>query len=383
MESIEVQVGLLPAFEAVFDVKDGSARIGSAWGDLKHVTIATDPEDTFRDVMRKACDSLGVTLTSMAREAEASIQKFNGQEVHDVHAADKLVFAAFRCADDDVVVHGGEFPVLKRDQRIASTEFIVRNEEGLIVWRRPGLDASMAELIDASSHGLIEGDPEMAYLNPTIPQGDFGSLGEWRSFIQALEILWDVVSVASVVGGATALTEQARRLLKQRSQETPEVVRHHSKAWSERGASPGDLFRFLISKPRSSEEIAALVGCSDSEAQALLWGLGFVLEESSSLWIYRGDPLAQFLGDSIDFSFADIFNGEEGQARFRDFVERRVGSYVSSGESPSKEDTEADIDERRRSVYERSTDCDILDFDPLLPDEEPNRSWFRRLWPGK
>lgn len=344
---MQVEIALTEQFEIVFACPLGSPEPGTPWSDLDRVTIAASGTDSLRDVMRRACEAFEVTVTAMAQEAHASNQAEQGETPRPVDAADLLVWAAFRRDDDDQVVADGEYTALQRDTRLRTDLFVVRDSAGRAVWRRPGLDASMSELIDADSHGLVAGDPLQAYLVPSIPQGDPGMLGEWHSFAEALRVLWDVARDAATVGGVAGLAELLRRIVRRRSDTVPASVETNSSSWAERGAAPVDLFRFLISTDWTSDEIAALLGCPAAEAEALLWGLGFVHEPSSDLWIYRGDAVGRLLGDDVDYCFADVFQGADGRQRLRDFAADRLAEFLETGEAPSKEATQQDLAKRR------------------------------------
>jgi hypothetical protein len=67
--------------------------------------------------------------------------------------------------------------------------------------------------------------------------------------------------------------------------------------WELRLARPQDLFEYLSARPRTTAEVASLLGCSDPEAGALLWGLGFA--HDGRVWTSAGDEAARVLSDSI------------------------------------------------------------------------------------
>jgi hypothetical protein len=203
----------------------------------------------------------------------------------------------------------------------------------------------MAELVDAADAGLLDGNPLQPYLIPSMPQGDVGVLGEWVEFSQTLKVLWDVVEVAATAGGAVAFAELLSRLRRRRS-EVPSIVDRNASGWAERGAAPADLVRFLASADRTSGEIAALLGCSNVEAEALLWGMGLAFDPASRYWRYKGDSLARMVADDVDLSFADVFKGPGGRDRYKDFATRRVEKLLNTGKPPTTEEAKQDIAER-------------------------------------
>lgn len=363
MDNLEIRVAVVGAFETVFDLPNGSPPFGTPSADLEQTTVRAQPDMPLREVLRRACDQLGITLTTMAREAEESYLRDEGIEAGELHVADKLVYIAFRRSDDDDVLEAGEFRTLRRDQRMTSTVAIVRDAEGRAVWKRPGLEATMAQLLDAAAVGLVEGDPLQPYLIPSIPQGDPGLLGEWKAFAESLRVLWVVIEAMAAVGGALQLLELLKN---RRSTRVPEIVEKEAPGWTERGAAPADFFRFLIAKPRSSTEVASLLGCSVAEVQALLWGLGFAYDDDAGQWRYGGDTAARFLGKDVDWSFADLFIGQDGQDRFREFVAQRLARVLETGTVPTHEETERDISARRK-----------LWFEELEEEPAPRRGFLR------
>jgi hypothetical protein len=210
---------------------------------------------------------------------------------------------------------------------------VVRNEDGAAVWKRPPFDATVAELLDAHSAGLIEGDPLQIYLVPSIPQGAFGLGGEWNLFIEHLKTLWDATSAASTLGGAAAAGFLLKDLIERRGKHATEAISRRSPAWTERGGAPGDLVNLLAAQPRTTEEIAGLLGCAGNEAEAILWALGFAFDEDSTTWIQGGDETARLIVDDIELSLTDVLEWPGAEGLYRDAVEKRLGE-LGEGRKP-------------------------------------------------
>jgi hypothetical protein len=178
-----------------------------------------------------------------------------------------LVLAAFvRRGDEE------DRPAVTRTKDLYLRRAATVDESGLARWDIRPLDATVGSLVRAGESGLVDGDPLRPYLILAVPAGDLGVVGtSWSAFQEAFGILWAVVSAAGT--GYSAI--QALSAIKARLGGTRSVLDSRQGEWAGRGARPSDLPFILGAKPRSSADIAALLGCSESEAGALLWGLGF------------------------------------------------------------------------------------------------------------
>ena len=286
-QSLTVRVLGTPPGQGLFEYASGAPDWHAPSGELPHVTVRAAPRDSLRNVLTRGAEALGVTLTPMADRAHASNREGDGTLSPAETVVEMIAYAAFYRADDDEPGDGTE-GVIRRDSRSRKhTVLIVRDPAGHAVWRRPPFDATMAELIDAHEAGLLEGDPLRPYLVLVIPQGVTGLPGEWPQLQQQLEAAWHLSGIAAQIAGALSFIEVVRRFIQRRSGKAAEVVAKNSSDWAQRGAAPADLRELLASKPRSSAEIAALLGCSESETEAILWALGFSPRAQDGAWISR------------------------------------------------------------------------------------------------
>jgi hypothetical protein len=224
---------------------------------------------------------------------------------------------------------------------------VVRDDHGRAIWRRPGLDATLGELLDAAEHGLIDGDPLQPYLIPSVPQGDAGGLDAWINFKDALLIFWSIANAAATAHGALGLRDRLAEVRRRRRPELTDVVQQYAPGWSERGAAPSDLRQLLASCPRSSAEIASLLGCSTREAEALLWGLGFTFDAVASVWHERGDPTAQLIADDIALSAHSRVTALGDTQLLRGLAKARLDRFLTSGELPALQDAWRTLDEHQ------------------------------------
>jgi hypothetical protein len=281
MSELQVTVAVTEPFDMVFAVPS-AVPFGATYADLPKTTVSVRRAQTLREVLAVAADELSIRPAAMHLDVMVRLAEADGEPPADQHVSDLLVYAAFRRADDDEIEWAGSEPgdvVRRRNQRLQTRTLVVRDDSGAAVWRKPGLEATYDELLDAAEAGLIDGDRLQPYLIPSIPQGDLGALGEWKHFVDALKVIWDATNGLAAVGGAWGFIELIRRAAIRRSRRAIDTIEHHAAAWNERGAAPADLFRLLIAKPRTTAEIAALVACSEAEAEAILWAFGFSYDD--------------------------------------------------------------------------------------------------------
>jgi hypothetical protein len=344
-ERLQVTVAVTNPFDLVFRVRGRPAH-GARYDDLPKASVDATAHETLRTVLGRAADALGV---APADDYLESLRPFAQQERRtftEPHVSELLVYSGFWRPDDDEIIWRGQQPddvVRRRDQRLLGTVQVVRDAAGRAVWRKPALEATYAELLDAAGSGLVIGDPLRPYLIPSIPQGDPGTFGEWQHFIDALKVLWEATDAAARFGGAWGAYELVKRALQRRCPAALETVERTAPQWHERGAAPADLFRFLIGKARSTDEIAALLGCRAEEAEAILWAFGFVFVPEDDRWQYKGDATAELLGDDIDLIFADVFTWPEWRGRLEGFTRRRLQRLGTTARAPSLEDAREEV----------------------------------------
>ena len=124
-------------------------------------------------------------------------------------------------------------------------------------------------------------------------------------------------------------------------------VPHQSAAWSERGARPGDLIELVWRRPQTGESIAALLGCTVPEAEAVLWAIGAT--EMDGLWLYRGDDAAALIAD--DLQLEAVFSAYRPERGARTEFDRRLEELGRNGKVPSADEEKRQMsDEFRRRV---------------------------------
>lgn len=343
---LEVTVAATQNSLHIFEIDGPEAEPSARWEELPKVIVSARVDERLRDVLERASAELGISVSAQTQCAVAQLRRERGEEPREETVVDHLAFAAFHCLDDDEVVnsHG----IQRRNARLGSTAVaVVRDERGRAVWKRPPFEATMAELIDAADADLIEGDPLQPYLVLVIPQGELGLLAEWTQLVENLKLLWDIAGAMAQIGGAWAFLDLVRQVAKRRTS-TAETIAANASDWSKRGARPDDLVALLQMRPRTSEEIGALLGCSDGEAEALLWGLGCA--ERDGLWHWRGDDVANFIADDLELD--QMFANYRGRGSVKREFERRMRQLGEGGQAPSASSEKQQMsDEFSRKVH--------------------------------
>lgn len=166
------------------------------------------------------------------------------------------------------------------------------DEQGQPSWSVPWRLVTYEELMTASDVGLVDGDPLRPYLWPVVPQGE--ALG-----VQLPDALWLLeqllkgipVGAGSVIG----------RLALERLLSFRKVSEQGDPAgWRSRLERPDGFRAFLESNPRTTEEVASLLSCSNGEAEAMLWALGFTFDRENHRWHVAGDAAAGVIHQQLE-----------------------------------------------------------------------------------
>jgi hypothetical protein len=283
---VELRV-VLPATESVgpFWI-DAKARrpSGTAFSRLPAATVSAATEETLRAVLGRAGDLLGVGLLDSERAYQrlsTPRRRWLSRKVPDRRRVisdprnrnpdgrfeEHLRFAAFvRPGDEEAgpaVLRHKDFHL----RRVATVDL-----RGRARWDVHPLEAPIGDLLRAGDAGLLDGDPRRPYLILAVPAGDPGAFSAtWGALEEAFDVLWTAMSIA----GTGYSAAQGLQAMRDRFGKAKNVVEARSGDWDRRGARPSDLPTVLVARPRTPAEAAALLGCVEAEAEALMWGLGF------------------------------------------------------------------------------------------------------------
>lgn len=166
----------------------------------------------------------------------------------------------------------------------------IPNDDGRPSWRVWWVATRVDELLEAHAAGLVVGDPYRPYLWPVIPQGDL--LQQFHETLWTLWLNWEHIL------SAYGTFELARRVLRRIARGRTAFTTAEGMPWRDRLARPHDLFGYLASAPRTSDEVAALFGCDPGEAEGVLWGMGFVCDKDG-VWRPAQDDASLVLYESV------------------------------------------------------------------------------------
>lgn len=150
-----------------------------------------------------------------------------------------------------------------------SEDLVTVDHRNLARWNRGADEIPFEDLVRASAHGLLRGDPLRPYLVLVLPQGG-----------DALQTTWEFVRLAWTITGqvltarelATIISKRLdRRRMQKAVEEGARAVEKYSRSLAERGGGPLELARTLERKPWPLEELKMLLGLdSSADAEAIL-----------------------------------------------------------------------------------------------------------------
>jgi len=142
-----------------------------------------------------------------------------------------------------------------------------------ILWQFIRVD----ELLASSRAGLIDGDPRIPCLWLCYPQGGAGP-GFWADLVST----WNTLQPAlDLVGAGLLASEVIGRIRKRLGRAEETLPDRFDGLWTTRLGRPQDLLDYLSTGPRTTEEVAGLLGCQPNEAEAVLWSMGFVARNNA------------------------------------------------------------------------------------------------------
>lgn len=216
------------------------------------------------------------------------------------------------------------------------------------------------QLIRTAEAGLLDGDPLRPYLIVEAPYGDAPPI-DLATFKVALDALWDVITAVSTVGGAVAFGKLVLDAARNRVGAGRQAL---DAAWPDlpqRLGRPDQLWRVVLLRPWTAQEIADLLDCETEVAEGLLLVTGFSPDEHGR-WTATTTEDGKLL-----FELLTIVNRAEKRGRelFVDSLAVAAESFLRTGSIP--EDT---LDEeeyfwgpgaaRRTIAYERGEAADRL-----------------------
>jgi hypothetical protein len=258
----------------------GEADWDEPYSERVHVTVGASDDDTLGSVCERAAAELGLSLPGGVEfPTELDVKR----------VVDLLTYTGFYRTADEC-----EPPAL----RIGLT---VVNRSGLALWDVPWQQARMADLLRAGHAGVLGGDPLRPYLVLPHEFGDFWGY-EWGEVLQTLKLMHDqfheaMAYLADEAAGVAVAWAVLRRLV--RRVKGLEKLEGNVSSWQRRGSSPKSFDEMLAAKAWASSELASLLGCKPSEAEAVLWALGASFNDADGRWYLSRSEEDRFLHDNL------------------------------------------------------------------------------------
>ena len=216
--------------------------------------------------------------------------------------------------------------------RMHLTELTLVDDRGRALFGVSRLHAvRFSDLIRAADAGVIDGDPLRPYLILDQGWGDWPGV-DWATTQTALDVVWEVVKAVAALTGAAAGVVKARSWLRERVDRGRTALATNP-VWAQRGDRPDQLAALVSLRPWKTHELAALLGCSESEAEGILWILGFSYDPETERWQRGHDEPAEMLSHLLSAIEWAVHEGGDWQTRLR----RWLITYIENDALPPYE----------------------------------------------
>ena len=267
--------------------------------------------------------------------------------------------------------HEAQFSGLRRDVTLADAE-------GHAVWSmRDWRDTTLRELLYAAERGVFVGDPTRIYLVPLRPAGDGVFLG-WSQLLEALRIAYNVAEIVGTAAGAVLVGQHVLERVRSRLRGGREAIGNEYSAWSERGATPDRLDRFLRDRVWHSADLARVLGCAEELAVAILGAWGFA-QAASGVWRLEDDEPARLIRKLHEeiVTAAALPSTDPFEQVYR----HRIEPLVSTGERAPLPEPEPEDDDELEGFETELFEGQALDCQCGDPSCTA-RVYMFRSWPG-
>jgi hypothetical protein len=198
-------------------------------------------------------------------------------------------------------------------------------------WVGSPFDFPFGDVVRAAESGFLYGDPTRFHIALVPPVGD-GVLPDWTAIVHALEVMKTVGEILAIPGGVVESAALIRRRLKARSDAAAEAVKARSPRWHQMGADPYAFEEWLTGGAWRPEEIAAVIDCSDEEAEAILWAFGFARSKDGS-WRQELGEEARLLADNMRMMIRMSIS-QANDDQLREIFRERMEVLLETGRAP-------------------------------------------------
>lgn len=320
--TLEIELALIADHEAPFEPGPIDAALyAKRYHDRPRITIMAAPDESLASVLERAAARF---------ELVPPPDYWGGARFDASHR--KVIF--YKPEDETE-------PIRRARGRLFWGELTLVAQDGRAIFGVHDLrTVRYADLLRSAAAGTIEGDPLRPYLILDDGWGD-APPADWATVQVALEVAWEVAKAFAVIAGAGAGVVAARKWFLDRLGRGREALRSNPE-WAQRGYRPDQFEALLLTREWKPSELAPVLGCSEAQAEGVLWIMGYALDESKGRWRYEGDD-----DSSINFSaiMGAINYASHGppdwEARFQEWLE----SYLESGEPPALETLDPGLQE--------------------------------------
>ena len=257
----------LPRFEPPV----GDNGFDTPYSDRLGVSMSIEGTDTLASVYQRAIDELQPKAIAGADGwTETPLDVVRWVWFYEPHDANGIGEKAWEVAEDLIVV----------------------DADGTARWNLRADEITFEQLIRASEHGLLRGDPLRPYLVLLLPQGGEAFQTAWDATV----LIWQIVSQLLTARELVRLVRGVRRASLQRKvHEGEDVLRRHRERWSQAGAGPSELLRMLERRPWPVDDVRMLLGFETPEdTQKILQLYGFAPDENGD-YLPSADEEARML----------------------------------------------------------------------------------------
>jgi hypothetical protein len=196
-------------------------------------------------------------------------------------------------------------------------------------------EVTYGQVLESAEAGAIYGDPRRMHF-ALVPQVGNGVMPDWPAVVHVFQLLKQVLEAMAIPGGIAASYALIRDRLRKKSENALEVLGEHSFAWRERGADPHTLDIWLDERPWDPRTLGNLLGCSDAEAEAVLWAFGFG-RGGDGQW-HRAEDEDAKLTDGNRLFILDTGLSLASDSQLREELNRRAAVLAETGKAPDPPD---------------------------------------------
>ena len=306
--TLDVTVALIADPVAPFRTMVSEDELTRPYSERRKARLEAAEEESFASVLERAAAVMGITPP--AGHYAPGFSAFHNR-------------VAFYKPEDE------EAAPIRSFGRLFWYELILVGSDGRAIFGVSDKRAvTYGDLICAADAGTIEGDPLRPYLIVEPGWGD-APPPDWPTVLEALRVLREVLEVVATTGGVLAFGKLVLDAVRDRAGRGGAAIEAH-REWAQRGTRPYQFAGLIGMKDWTPAELATLLGCTEDEAEAILWTLGFAFDDDAQRWTASGDEAAKLIAKiHAEVGFAS-HRGGDWQPLFR----RRLIKLLEDGDAP-------------------------------------------------